>query len=160
MDLPMQAVAICKNYTGEKDAQGAITDALYPPIERFDPATSGAEEGFIGLWEQMDLSTCFGFPLWEEAVFNALYAARSELVSIFTQYAKSEKGGKGGADTALTMQQQELTDLALDCSLATDAFPMAKVVLVFEGADMADAKPGHAMQTQPGRPLDRRVCLT
>jgi len=133
MDLAMQCVAVCKQYAGTHDEQAAITDALFPPVERFDVSTSGAEEGFVGLWEQIDLSGLYGFPLWEEAVFNALYAARAELQSIFTQYANSGKGGK--TDSALTMEQKELTDLALDCSLATPAFPMEKVVAVFESAD-------------------------
>jgi hypothetical protein len=33
------------------------------------------------------------------------------------------------------MQPNELTDLALDCSLATEAFPMERVLIVFESAD-------------------------
>ena len=79
--------------------------------------------------------------LWEEPVFNALFAAKSELVSIFTQYAKSGTSGSGSATAALTMQQNELTDLALDCSLSTEAFPMERVILVFESADaVKDAK--------------------
>ena len=59
---------------------------------------------------------------------------------------KSKSGQKAGAGTksdrsavasatALTMQQAELTDLALDCSLATADFPMERVVQVFESAD-------------------------
>jgi hypothetical protein len=59
---------------------------------------------------------------------------------------KSKSGQKAGAGTksdrsavasatALTMQQSELTDLALDCSLATADFPMERVVQVFESAD-------------------------
>ena len=75
----------------------------------------------------------FGFPLWEEDVFNALAGSFGELQSIFSQYAKS-----GTAGAALTMQQSELTDLALDCSLATSAFPMDRVLLIFERADALD----------------------
>ena len=40
------------------------------------------------------------------------------------------------------MQQQELTDLALDCSLATEGFPMERVVQVFESADMKKGAKG------------------
>ena len=36
------------------------------------------------------------------------------------------------------MQQTELVDLALDCGLATAAFPMARVQLVFARADLTD----------------------
>jgi hypothetical protein len=139
MDLAQQCVAICRNYIGDKDEQQAITDALFPPIERFDATTSGVEEGFIAMWQRMDLSTLFGFPLWEEKVFNVLFSARHELKSIFSQYAKSTAGG--GNEGAATMQQQELVDLALDCSLASEAFPMERVIEVFESADaVKDAK--------------------
>ena len=61
-----------------------------------------------------------------------------------------ERCKPGGADEALSMQQQELTDLALDCSLATEAFPMERVITVFERADMADAKPGEAPKAGDG----------
>ena len=135
MDLAMMAEACCYNYAGEKDEGEAITNALYPPLVRYDPSTSGASQGFIDVWGMMDLSKLFGFPLWEEDVFFALYGAFNELQSIFAMYAKSNASGSASASQALTMQQTELTDLALDCSLATDAFPMARVVLVFESAD-------------------------
>ena len=135
MDLAEQCVATCVNYLGTKDEQAAITDALYPPLVRFDAAASGAEEGFIELWSKMDLTSLFGFPLWEEKVFDSLYKARAELQSIFIGYAKSKDGGSKAAAAALTMSQQELTDLALDCSLSSDTFPMERVVEVFESAD-------------------------
>jgi len=48
------------------------------------------------------------------------------------------------------MQQTELTDLALDCSLSTDKFPMSRVIELFERADMADAKPGEAPKPGDG----------
>ena len=37
------------------------------------------------------------------------------------------------------MQQTELTNLALDCGLASDAFPMVRVQNIFERADQEDA---------------------
>ena len=140
MDVAQRAEALCFEYSGEKTVAQAITDALYPPLVRYDPAASGADAGFIENWKRVDLSTLFSFPLWEEDVFFALYGAFGELQSIFAQYAKSEKGTKSdrsavASATALTMQQAELTDLALDCSLATADFPMERVVQVFESAD-------------------------
>ena len=40
MALEKMCEAICFNYTGEKDEAKAITDALYPPLVRFDPEGS------------------------------------------------------------------------------------------------------------------------
>ena len=71
MDLAQKCVAICHNYMQTKDEQQAITDALFPPLERFDVSAAGAEDSFVSLWEQIDLSTLHGFPLFEEGVFAA-----------------------------------------------------------------------------------------
>ena len=47
-------------------------------------------------------------------------------------------GGSSEPSALETMQQAELVDLALDCGLATDAFPMARVQAVFARADATD----------------------
>jgi hypothetical protein len=48
-------------------------------------------------------------------------------------------GGSSEPSALETMQQAELVDLALDCGLATDAFPMARVQAVFARADATKA---------------------
>jgi hypothetical protein len=139
------------NFLGTRNEVVVVSNALYPPIERYNPAASGASEAFLGTWAKMDLSHLAGFPLWEEGVFLTLYGSFDELISIFSQYAKSGSGNaKAAKDQELTMQQTELTDLALDCSLATDKFPMSRVIELFERADMADAKPGEAPKPGDG----------
>jgi len=148
IDPAGRCLGFLDNFLGTRNEVQVVSNALYPPIERYDPSTSGADPAFLDTWAKMDLSHLAGFPLWEEGVFMALAGAFQELISIFSQYAKSGSGGK--ANEALTMQQTELTDLALDCSLATDAFPMARVIVVFERADMADAKPGEAPKPGDG----------
>mgnify|MGYP003331526495 CR=1 FL=1 len=50
----------------------------------------------------------------------------------------ASRGGSSSAATAQTMQQTELTDLALDCDIATQAFPMVRVINIFERADQVD----------------------
>ena len=88
------------------------------------------------VWAKMELGQLYGFPLWEKAVFMLLHRSFPELHSIFVTYSKRDDSGSA---TALeTMQQTELVDLALDCGLATAAFPMARVQLVFARADMTD----------------------
>ena len=147
MDSALRCLGILDNVLGTRNEAVVVSNALYPPIERFDPSQSGADQSFLDTWARMDLSHLYGFPLWEEGLFYALSGAFPEIISIFAQYAKS---GGGAAGEALTMQQTELTDLALDCSLATEAFPMARVITVFERADMTDAKPGEAPKAGDG----------
>ena len=88
------------------------------------------------------------FPLWEKAVFGLLHRSCGELHLIFSQYAKSGTAGSSSAHAAETMQQTELVDLALDCGLATDSFPMARVQGVFARADQTDDGKGgdHALE--------------
>ena len=106
------------NFLGTRNETVVVSNHLYPPIERYDPSTSGAPQAFLDTWEKMDISMLYGFPLWGEDVFTALSGAFNELISIFAQYAKADAKSNGDASR---MQQTELTDLALDCSLATDA---------------------------------------
>ena len=147
MSLAQRVTGIVSNLFGEKDEQKVITEACVPPIDRFDVSKVPPEQDmleehhrtFMEMWVKMDLSHVFGFPLWEKAVFQLLHRSFSEVSSIFTQYAKSGTAGSSSAHGVSTMQQTELTNLALDCGLATDSFPMARVQGIFERSDQADA---------------------
>ena len=120
-------------------------EALVTKMERHDPFKAFPPTGLTPkqhryfldeVWAKMDLGHLYGFPLWEKAVFMLLHRSFPELHSIFVTYSKRDDSGSA---TALeTMQQTELVDLALDCGLATAAFPMARVQLVFARADMTD----------------------
>jgi hypothetical protein len=61
-----------------------------------------------------------------------LQRAFPELLSIFTEYAKSGSAGSGSAKATMTMQSTELTNLALDCEIPTDNFKMARVNTIFQ----------------------------
>ena len=112
-----------------------ITEAVVPKVERFDPKTDGSLHGvdaesqgaFLETWATMNVSRVFGFPLWEKEVFQLLLRSYAELLSIFTHYAKSGGAGSSSAAKAMTMQQTELTNLALDTGLPTEQFPIARV---------------------------------
>ena len=54
------------------------------------------------------------------------------------RYAKSGSAGSGSAKAIMTMQSSELTNLALDCSIATDKFKMARINGIFQRADQVD----------------------
>ena len=116
----------------------------HDPFKAFPPTglTPKQHRYFLDeVWAKMDLGHLYGFPLWEKAVFMLLHRSFPELHSIFLAYSKRDDSGSA---TALeTMQQTELVDLALDCGLATAAFPMARVQLVFARAAMTvDGKAG------------------
>ena len=112
----------------------------HDPFKAFPPTglTPKQHRYFLDeVWAKMDLGHLYGFPLWEKAVFTLLHRSFPELHSTFVTYSKRDDSGSA---TALeTMQQTELVDLALDCGLATAAFPMARVQLVFARADLVDA---------------------
>ena len=146
MTLVQRVSGIFANYLGEKDEHEVITEGVVQPIERFDPSTSEplkdqpTEEHWrwLATWGEMDLSHVFGFPAWEKEVYGLLQGAFPELSSIFTYYAKSGSAGSASANAAETMQQTELVDLALDCDLPNEAFPMVRVQNIFERADQAN----------------------
>ena len=138
MSLEQRVHALVVSYLGDKDEAKAVSAAIAPPIARFD--ATGVEplfgqslaehDKFMDAWRRMDLSGVAGFPLWEEEVFGCLQNHFTDLYSIFTYYAYS--GDAAGSSSAETMQQTELIDLALDTGLASKAYPMTKIVSLFE----------------------------
>jgi len=136
------------NWLVVRDEQAVIDDHCVPPPPRYDFRTlskplKGQDEKehkrLVDTWAKMDLSeTCFGFPLWEEAAFGVIQRSFSELVSIFTEYAKSGSAGSGSAKATMTLQSTELTNLALDCEIPTDNFKMARVSTIWLRADQVD----------------------
>ena len=108
---------------------------LSSPLKGQDPKE---HERLIATWSAMDLYHIYGFPVWEEAAFGIVQRNFGEIISIFTEYAKTGSAGSGSAKAAMTMQSSELTNLALDCDLATDAFKMARINMIFTRADQID----------------------
>ena len=149
MTLKQRVAGIAANFLGDRDEQQVLTHALVPPIERFDctrvepPAGLEAEKHarFISCWQSIDLARVVGFPLWEKAVFHLLHRAFGDISSIFAAYAgRADAAHEGLASTHAvdTLPQSTLTSLALDCGLATEAFPMVCVQAVFQRAGQAD----------------------
>jgi hypothetical protein len=148
MSLAQRVAGIVANFLGEKDEQMVITEAVVPRAPRFDPSSASPNEGsepqqhqaWLATWRKMDLAHVFGFPLWEKEVFMLLQRDYSELLSIFTYYGKSGSAGSSSATAASTLQQTELINLALDCGLTSEAFPMVRVQDIFTRADQEDDK--------------------
>ena len=150
MSLAQQVQGCVDNFLMRKDELAVISEALYPPLPRYDPADSGANPDFIEIWSKMDLGHIFGFPTWEQAVFELLAPHHEELKSIFTHYAKSGTAGATSANAALTMQGTELGNLCLDIDILTEKFNMTRVWNIFRRADQVD-------DTQQKSKADARV---
>ena len=97
MPLAQRVAGLVANYLGEKDEHAVITEAVAPPMERFNPSKSGADKKFLAVWSKVDLSHVCGFPVWEKEVFGLLSRADGELKSIFDYYAKSGTAGSASA---------------------------------------------------------------
>ena len=127
MSVQQKVEAAIAEYLGKASVEDVVANAA-PAVERFDPSTSTVigfcSEAFLGCWSQMGdgLAAIGGFPTWEPAVFDLLANAFDDLEPLFRYYAGDSPG----------MQQAEFVDLALDSKLATSAFPIAKVVALFE----------------------------
>ena len=150
MDLPMKVEGLISNYLrGEDEAKwgsehDVVTKAVVEPIMRFDPSYSQPTGGqpkdeyveALDTWNKMDLGHIYGFPVWEEAVFELLKSNYGEMKSIFASYAMAGNAGSGSAKSATTMDQTELTQFAVDCSLETAEYPVTRIMTVFERADL------------------------
>ena len=73
------------------------------------------------------LVSSFGFPTFEEVIFTSIAASYDELQSIFTYDAKSGTAGATSADQAMTIQQTELGNLALDIGILSESFNMTHI---------------------------------
>ena len=100
MSLAQKATGSFDNYLGLRDEHAVISEALYPPLPRYNPADSGADPLLLKTWAKMDLAHVFGFPTWEAAVFKLFAASFGELSSIFTYYAKTGTAGSASANGA------------------------------------------------------------
>ena len=123
MGVQQKCEAIIAEYLGKASIDEVVASAA-PKVERFDPSgANGASAAFVADWTKMDaIERISGFPTWEEAVFHLLAGAYDDLVPLFQYYAGDTAG----------MQQAELVDLILDNKLATKAYPITKVVALFE----------------------------
>ena len=154
MDLAQKVEGIISNYLkgegpGWGDEHDVITKAVVEPIMRFDasyatPTGGQPRDEFqvaLDTWNKMDLAHLHGFPVWEAEVFELFKSNFGEIQSIFAQYAKGAEGGAGGgsAKGAMTMQQTELTEFAVDCCIESPDFAMTRVIILFERADQVDA---------------------
>eukprot|EP00966_Prymnesium_polylepis_P199105 4613903-Prymnesium_polylepis.1 len=138
-------VYIGANSSGLPDDRvaAAVRGCLSKSLARFEPqamlpsadvATLPPE--LLECWGKMDLADLHGWPLWEGEVFSVLADAFEELSSIFTHYAKS---GQVGSDAqTYTMQQTEVSSLAIDCGLTHRGFAMARVHQLMAKSDQLD----------------------
>ena len=146
MSLAQRIEGVIRNFLQEEDEHKVISKYCYPPLPRYDTSTATPLEGesradfetFVGFWGLMDLSHVYGFPLWEEGVFNLLHGAFEQLRSIFDYYAKSGTAGSASTAALLTMQQTELQTLALDVGMNSEKFSMTRVINIFKRADQVD----------------------
>ena len=151
MSLPQRVEGIYQNYLLKQDETKVISDILYPKPPRFEPQAE-TPETVASTWGKMDLSHIFGFPAWEESVFNSIASTYDELVSVFTFYAKSGTAGATSADAAMTIQSTELGNLALDIGVLSEKFNMTRVINIFRRADQVDdnvtkSKSDHRVET-------------
>lgn len=165
MTLAQRVEGLFVNYLRGEDEgkwgseEDVVTKAVVEPLLRFDASYSqptGGQprdeyEAALDTWNKMDLGHIFGFPLWEPEVFELLKANFGELKAIFASYAMSG-GSSGGAFSAMTMDQTELTQFAVDCALETGEFPITRIIAIFERADIVDdAKDGKSKSGQKVR---------
>ena len=79
-----------------------------------------AHRRWLGVWQRLELSDLYYFPLWERGVHDALQARFDALCLVFLAYARSALGSDSAAD-ATEMEMAEFHDLVRECRLETRA---------------------------------------
>ena len=127
MSSAEKVAAMIANILGDLNEEQVITNATYITAERFTPPAA-APKGVPGethkewlmTWEQLQLSTVHGFPLWEKDVYDLLCANLESLQSIFRAYAAATIGGS--AQSSMEMDMEEFQDFVIDCNGEPCAF--------------------------------------
>ena len=119
--------SFCKNLLGEENTEECMNTATLIKAERYNwkrysqtlPGQSLKDhKKWLEVWQRLELSDMYYFPLWEKGVHDILQKHFSELSLIFLAYCRSLLGSDSAED-AMEMEMAEFKDFVDECGLET-----------------------------------------
>jgi len=119
--------SFCKNLLGEENTEECMNTATLIKAERYNwkrysqtlPGQSLKDhKKWLEVWQRLELSDMYYFPLWEKGVHDLLQKHFSELSLIFLAYCRSLLGSDSAED-AMEMEMSEFKDFVDECGLET-----------------------------------------
>ena len=87
-------------------------------VEAAEGQTIRAHKQWLGVWQRLELSDLYYFPIWEEELHDLLQKHFQELTLIFLAYSRSVLGSDSAED-ATEMEMAEFYDFVCECHLET-----------------------------------------
>ena len=129
MSAAVMITSFCKNLLGEVNTEECMNTATLIKAERYNwkrhsqtlPGQSLKEQKrWLEVWQRLELTDMYYFPLWEQGVHDLLQKHFSELSLIFLAYCRSLLGS-ASAEDAMEMEMSEFKDFVDECGLETKA---------------------------------------
>ena len=129
MSAAVMITSFCKNLLGEENTEECMNTATLIKAERYNwkrysqtlPGQSLKEhKKWLEVWQRLELTDMYYFPLWEKGVHDILQKHFQELSLIFLAYCRSLLGSDSAED-AMEMEMSEFKDFVDECGLETKA---------------------------------------
>ena len=127
MSAAVMITSFCKNLLGEANTEECMNEATLIKAERYNwkrysqtlPGQSLKEhKKWLEVWQRLELTDMYYFPLWEKGVHDLLQKHFGELSLIFLAYCRSLLGSDSAED-AMEMEMSEFKDFVDECGLET-----------------------------------------
>merc|ERR1719387_2378784 len=129
MSAAVMITSFCKNLLGEENTEECMNEATLIKAERYNwkrysqtlPGQNLKEhKKWLEVWQRLELTDMYYFPLWEKGVHDLLQKHFAELSLIFLAYCRSLLGSDSAED-AMEMEMSEFKDFVDECGLETKA---------------------------------------
>ena len=127
MSNAVQITSFIKNLLGEENTEECLNTATLIKAERYNwkryskplaGQTLKEHKKWLEVWQRLELTDMYYFPLWEKGVHDLLQKHFSELSLIFLAYCRSLLGSDSAED-AMEMEMAEFKDFVDECGLET-----------------------------------------
>ena len=147
MSDAVKITSFAKNLLGEENTEECLNTATIIKARRFDwkrysQPLSGQSvkqhKKWIEVWQRLELSDMYYFPLWEKGVHDLLQKHFDEVSLIFLAYCRSILGSDTAED-AMEMDMAEFQDFVDECRLETKQINFAQMTIMFTKANATNS---------------------
>ena len=147
--------SFCRNLLGEATTEECLNEATLIKAARYDwlryskplaGQTLKEHKKWLEVWQRLELTDMYYFPLWEKGVHDLLQKHFSELSLIFLAYCRSLLGSDSAED-AMEMEMAEFHDFVSECGLETKLITfdlMSNMFIKANATNSAQVRDQHA----------------
>ena len=155
MSDAVKITSFCKNLLGIENTEECLNTATMIKAQRYQwkrysqPLQGQSlkdHKKWLEVWQRLELSDMYYFPLWEKGVHDLLQSHFQEITLIFLAYCRSLLGSDTAED-AMEMEMAEFKDFVDECRLETKAINFDQMTNQFikaNATNSAQVRDAHA----------------